>query len=116
MTTAYFAITLAAAAFVGFSAASAFAKAKWVVQPLTDYGIPQAWLPWLATAKAAGAVGLIVGLFVPPIGLIAALGLILYFTGAVITVIRARWYSHIAYPLLYVAPVIAALALGFIAG
>lgn len=41
----------------------------------------------------------------------AAIGLILYFTGAVITVARARWYSHLAFPLIYAAPVVASLAL-----
>ena len=39
--------------------------------------------------------------------------LVLYFAGAVITVVRARWYSHVVFPLMYVAPVIASLALGF---
>jgi DoxX-like family len=116
MSTAYVIVTLLAAVLVGFSAASAFARAQWVVQPLTDYGVPRSWLPWLATAKAAGAAGLVVGLFVPLLGVIAAICLILYFTGAVITVVRARWYSHLAFPLLYVAPVIAALALGSIPG
>jgi len=33
----------------------------------------------------------------------------------VITVVRARWYSHIPYPLVYVAPVVAALVLGLAA-
>jgi hypothetical protein len=58
-----------------------------------------------------GAAGLLVGLVVPLIGLAAGIGLVVYFTGAVVTVVRARWYSHIPYPMLYVAPVIASLAL-----
>jgi hypothetical protein len=32
-------------------------------------------------------------------------------TGAVATVIRARWYAHIPFPLLSAAPVVAALVL-----
>jgi hypothetical protein len=116
MSTAYVVVTLAAAAWVGFSAGSTLWHAKWVVQPLADYGVPRSWWPWLGMAKAAGAAGLVVGLLVPAIGVLAAACLILYFTGAVITVIRARWYSHIAYPLLYLAPVVAALALGLTAG
>jgi hypothetical protein len=28
-------------------------------------------------------------------------------------VVRARWYSHIPYPLMYMGPVVAALVLGF---
>ena|SRR5215218_2027310 len=76
---------------------------------------PRSWWPWLGTAKAAGAAGLLVGLFVPVIGVMAGIGLMLYFAGAVITVVRARWFSHIPYPLLYMAPVVASLALRFAA-
>ena len=49
----------------------------------------------------------------PVIGLAAGIGLVVYFTGAVVTVVWARWYSHIPYPLVYVAPVIASLALWY---
>jgi hypothetical protein len=111
MSTAYVATSLVGAAMVGFSAISVFRHAKWVVQPLADYGVPRSWWPWLGTAKAAGAVGLVAGVFVPAIGVAAGIGLVLYFTGAVITVLRARRYSHLPFPLLYVAPVIGALAL-----
>ncbi|GAB2486689.1 DoxX family protein [Nocardiopsis aegyptia] len=104
--------TVLAAAFVGFSAVCVFARAPWVTGPLTDYGVPESWMLWLGTAKAAGAVGLLVGLFVPVIGLLATIGLCLYFTGAVITVLRARVYAHVAAPLLYAAPVVAAAVLG----
>jgi hypothetical protein len=113
--TAYVIITLLAAAMVGFSAASVFLRAKWVVQPLADYGVPRSWWPWLGAAKAAGAVGLVIGLFIPFIGVLAGVGLVLYFAGAVVTVIRARSYSHVPFPLIYVAPVAASLALGFVA-
>jgi hypothetical protein len=71
------------------------------------------WWPWLGTAKAAGAAGLLIGLLVPVIGVIPGIGLALYFAGAAITVVRARWYSHIPYPLLYLVPVVGSLALRF---
>src|SRR6266542_3409705 len=106
MSIAYVVVTLLAAAFI---------RAKWVVEALTDYSVPHSWWPWLGTAKAAGAAGLLVGLFVPVIGVMAGIGLVLYFAGAVVTVVRARCYSNIPYPLLYLAPVVAALALGFAA-
>ena len=115
MPTVYVIVTILAAAWVGFSAACVFIRAKWVVEPLADYGVPRAWWPWLGTAKAAGAVGLLVGLFVPAIGVMAGIGLVLYFTGAVITVLRARSYSHIPFPLLYMGPVIGSLTLRFAA-
>jgi len=111
MSTSYVVVSVIGAALVGFSAVSVFAKAKWVVEPITAYGVPRSWWPWLGAAKAAGAVGLLVGLAVPIIGTLAAIGLVLYFIGAVTTVLRARWYSHIPYPLIYLAPAVAVLAL-----
>lgn len=112
MSIAHVVVTLFAAAFVGFSAVSVFARAPWVVQPISEYGVPESWWNWLGTAKAAGAIGLVAGLFVPAIGVLAAVCLILHFIGAVVTVVRARQLSHVGYPLLYMAPVVAALALG----
>jgi len=115
MSIAYIVVTVMAAALVSYSAFSVLSHAKWIVQALADYGVPRSWWPWLGTAKAAGAVGLLVGLFVPVIGALAAIGLVLYFAGADITVVHARWYSHIPYPLLYMAPVIGALVLRYAA-
>ncbi|MBT2444645.1 DoxX family protein [Streptomyces sp. ISL-36] len=105
-------VTVLAALMTGFSAVSVFLRAQWVVQPMADYGIPGSWLLWLGTAKAAGAAGLLAGLFVPVIGVAAGIGLVLYFAGAVVAVVRARWYAHIPFPLIYAAPVVGALALG----
>lgn len=105
-------LTVLAAVWVGFSAFSLLRGASWVVDALTEYGVPRGWWPWLGAAKLASAVGLLVGLAVPVIGTVAGVGLVLYFTGAVVTVVRARSYSHIPYPLLYLAPVVGTLAVG----
>lgn len=113
MSTTAVVFTVFGAFMVGFSAASVFFKAKWVVEPLLEYGVPRAWWIWLGTAKAAGAAGLVVGLFVPAVGVAAAIGIVLYFTGAVITVLRAKSYAHVAFPVIYAAPAVVALALGF---
>jgi hypothetical protein len=111
MSTAYLIVSILGAAMAGFSAFSVFTHAKWVVEPLAEYGVPRSWWPWLGTAKAAGAAGLVVGLFVPVIGVAAGIGLMLYFAGAVITVARAKSYAHLVFPLMYLAPVVASLAL-----
>ena len=114
MSIAYVVVTVLAATMVGYSAFSVFSHATWI-QSLADYGVPHSWWPWLGTAKAAGAVGLLLGLFVPVIGVMAGIGLILYFAGAVMTVVHAHWYSHVPFPLMYMAPVIGALVLRFAA-
>ncbi|AYV28360.1 DoxX family protein [Streptomyces sp. CJ_13] len=104
-------VTVLAAAMSGFSGYSLLSRAPWVVEAMTEYRVPRSWWTRLGAAKAAGAAGLLLGLFVPVIGAVAAVALVLYFTGAVITVVRARSYAHIPFPLLYAAPVIGALVL-----
>ena len=111
MSTAYVVITILAAAWVAYSAVAVFVRAKWVTQALADYGVPRRWWPWLGTAKLAGAAGLVVGLLVPVIGVLAEAGLVVYFTGAVVTVLRARYFWHVPYPLVYLAPVVASIVL-----
>ncbi|CAL9340239.1 hypothetical protein SUDANB95_00252 [Actinosynnema sp. ALI-1.44] len=111
MSTTYIVVTVLGAFMAGFSAFSVFTKAKWVVEPLADYGVPRSWWTWLGIAKALGAIGLVVGLFVPVVGVAAAVGLVVYFTGAVVTVLRAKSYGHVAFPLIYMAPAVAVLAL-----
>ena len=111
MQTAYTLVTIVAAAVVAYSAGAVLLHARWVTQALMDYGVAPVWWPWLGVAKVAGAVGLLVGLFVPLVGIAAEIGLAVYFTGAVFTVLRARWYSHVPYPLVFLAPVAASAAL-----
>ncbi|MHA6619328.1 DoxX family protein [Pseudonocardia sp. DLS-67] len=101
-------VTVLAAAWTGFSAYALLARKAFVVDNLVEYGVPEGWWPWLAAAKTLGAAGLLAGLAVPGIGVAAAVGLFLYFTGAVITVVRARSYGHIPFPLLYLVPALAA--------
>lgn len=111
MQIAYVVVTVLAALMAGFSGAVLLLRAQWIVQALNDYGVPRSWWTWLGLAKAVGAVGLLVGLFVPVIGVLAGVGLVLYFLGAAVTVARARWYAHIPFPLVYAAPVVGALVL-----
>ncbi|MFE2148188.1 DoxX family protein [Streptomyces sp. NPDC059456] len=113
MSTTATVVTIVAAVMAGFSGASVFLRATYVVGPLADYGVPRSWWNLLGAAKTAGGIGLLAGFFVPVIGLLAAMGLMLYFTGAVIAVLRARAFGHAPFPLVYMAPVVAALLLGF---
>lgn len=115
MAIAHVIVTIVAALWIGFSAYSVFAKAPYVVGPLADYGVPRSWWPWLGAAKAAGSLGLLVGLWVPLIGLAAGVGLVLYFLGAVVTVLRARSYQTLVAPLMYLTPAAAALVLSVLA-
>ncbi|WP_327664932.1 MULTISPECIES: DoxX family protein [unclassified Streptomyces] len=103
-------VTVLTALWVGFSGVSLLRRAEFVVDPLVSYGVPETWWPRLAVAKLLGAAGLLVGLAVPAVGIAAAIALVLYFLGAVVTVLRARSYKTVAFPVLYLAPVVATLA------
>lgn len=45
-----------------------------VVASMQKVRVPDSWLPRLATLKAAGALGLVAGLWVTPLGVAAAAG------------------------------------------
>jgi hypothetical protein len=95
MFTAYVVVTLLAAGANAYAAAVDVTRAEWVLDNMSRLGVPHPWLPTLGALKAAGALGLLVGIVVPAIGVAAATGLVLYFVGAVATVLRARWYAHL---------------------
>ena len=52
--------------------------------------MPLEWFPQLAAVEIAGAIGLLAGLFVPAIGVAAAIGVILYYIHAVSFHVRAH--------------------------
>ncbi|MYS09161.1 DoxX family protein [Streptomyces sp. SID6041] len=101
---ALLALALSASAFL------TFARNPQIVGSMTKLGVPESWLPRLATLKAAGALGLLAGLAVPALGVAAAIGVTLYFIGALITHLRAKDYE-VAPVVVITLLAIAALAL-----
>jgi hypothetical protein len=93
MFTAYLIITLLAVAANLFSAMCDFVRYKQVSIAIARAGVPESWMTMLGALKAAGALGLLVGIGMPLIGTVAAIGLMLFFVGAIITHLRARDYS-----------------------
>jgi hypothetical protein len=79
-------------------------------------GVPTSWLPMLGTLKVAGAAGLLLGLLgVRYIGVAAAVGLVLFFLGAIGVHLRAREHHFITttvgYFVLAAAALVAAVTL-----
>ncbi|BCJ30011.1 DoxX family protein [Actinocatenispora sera] len=111
MSTGYLVVVLATAVATGAIGAAAAARASFVRGFMTAVGVPDSWLPWLATAKLAGAAGLLVGIAYRPLGVAAAVGLVLYFTGAVAAHLRAHGYTTIAFPATYLGLALASLVL-----
>lgn len=64
-----------------------------VTSNMQKVAVPDSWLPRLAALKAAGAIGLVAGLWIAPLGIAAAIGVTLYFIGAVIAHLRAKDYQ-----------------------
>src|ERR671911_1191686 len=95
MNTAYVVVTLLAIAANAFSGVAALLHFKPILPGMVKAGVPESWLTFpIGTLKTAGAVGLLLGLIgVPLIGTAAAIGLVLFFVGAVHTHLLARDYS-----------------------
>ncbi|WP_133905375.1 DoxX family protein [Actinophytocola oryzae] len=87
-------------------------RARFVLDNSAELGIPPRWVVPLGLLKAAGAVGLVVGLAMDVVGLAAAVGLVLFFAGALAVHARARVFHNIAYPGVFFALAVATLVLG----
>lgn len=109
MMTALLVATIVCIVANGFIAVADYLKAGFVLKNSSEVHLPERALPYLATLKLAGAIGLGVGLAaVPWLGVAAAIGLVLFFIGAIVAHIRADVYYNIAFPGLYLALAIAA--------
>lgn len=114
MLLAFVIVSMAAAAALTYAAVADLARYDWILQNMDRARVPRSWLTRLGLLKAAGALGLIVGIFVPFVGIVASVGLIGFFVGAVITHLAARWYS-LGFPVSYLVLVTAPLLLGTMA-
>jgi uncharacterized membrane protein YphA (DoxX/SURF4 family) len=70
-------------------------------------GVPLRHLPVLAGLEIAGAAGILIGLWLEPLGIAAAIGLVGYFVGAGIGHLRVGDTKNLAMPM---PPLVLALA------
>lgn len=86
-------------------------RAPFMVQNAAEAGVAPKWIPYLAVIEGAGVAGLVAGLFGwESIGFAAAVGLVLFFVGAVGVHIRARVFHNIAFPAGFLVLALAATA------
>jgi hypothetical protein len=90
---AYMSVTLLTAGANIFSAMCDFVRYKQVSVAMARAGVPDSWMTTLGVLKTAGALGLLVGIRVPGIGMAAAVGLVLFFVAAIIVHLRAHDYT-----------------------
>ena len=93
MFTAHVIVTFLTIAANTFGATLDFVRYKQVLINMAKVGVSDSWITIFGALKAAGALGLLVGIAVPLIGVAAASGLVLFFIGAVVTHLRAHDYS-----------------------
>ena len=94
MPTASVAVTLIAVAANGFSGIAALLHFRPILPGMAKAGVPESWLTFpIGTLKTAGALGLAAGLVFRPLGIAAAIGLVLFFVCAIYTHIRASDYG-----------------------
>lgn len=72
------------------SASGKLRRMPQVVETMGSVGVTQTQIPLLAVAELLGAVGLLVGIWIPLIGTLAAAGLSVYFLGAVVAHLRVK--------------------------
>ncbi|WP_214411545.1 DoxX family protein [Sphaerisporangium fuscum] len=97
MSIAYVAVTVITIVANAGAALADFVRAKFVLANSAAVGIPPSWIPLLGALKAAGAAGLLLGLLgVRLIGIAAAVGLVLFFAGAIAVHVRSRVLHNIA--------------------
>jgi hypothetical protein len=94
MGNAYLAVTLVAIAANGFSGIAALLHFRPIMAGMAKADVPESWLTFpIGTLKTLGALGLAAGLVFRPLGISAAIGLVLFFVCALYIHIRAGDYS-----------------------
>lgn len=112
MFAAYVIIVISTFAVNAAAAAADFLHARFVLANSAELGVSESWIPLLGSLKAAGAAGLLVGLlWARPIGIAAAIGLVVFFIAAIATHLRARVLYNLAFPGFYLALAVGSLIL-----
>jgi uncharacterized membrane protein YphA (DoxX/SURF4 family) len=93
---AYLAVTILLAALVLFSGVGKLRNDPHIVKVIHEtVGVPMKYFPALAACEFAGAVGLVLGIWWPLLGGAAAVGLVIYFAGAIISHVRVGDFKGI---------------------
>ncbi|MEO3887889.1 DoxX family protein [Nonomuraea sp. B5E05] len=104
-----FIATLACILANAFEVIAKAVSAQFVVRNCAEVGLDPRWIPYLAVVEGSGVVGLVLGLLGwPLLGLAAALGLVLFFVGAVLAHVRARVFHNLGFPMVFLLLAVAA--------
>ena len=108
---AYLVITSLFAAMVAFSGLGKIRRDPHQMRVIHEtVGVPLKCFPLLAACEFSGALGLVLGIWWPILGVAAAIGLILYFVGATVSHLRVSDVKGIGPPAFMLVVAAAALA------
>jgi uncharacterized membrane protein YphA (DoxX/SURF4 family) len=86
---AYLVITILLAAMVTFSGIGKIRRGPRIVQVIHEVvGVPLKYFSLLAACEFAGALGVVLGIWWPLLGVAAGIGLVIYFVGASVSHLR----------------------------
>lgn len=112
MAIGYLVVTIVLAAMAAFSGIGKLRRDPKIVHVIHDVvGVPMNFFPHLAACEISGALGLLVGIWWPLLGIAAAVGLVIYFVGAVVSHLRVGDAKGISPATFMLALSIAALIL-----
>jgi uncharacterized membrane protein YphA (DoxX/SURF4 family) len=108
---AYLVITSLFAAMVAFSGLGKIRRDPHQMRVIHEtVGVPLKYFLLLAACEFSGALGLVLGIWWPILGVAAAIGLILYFVGATVSHLRVNDVKGIGPPAFMLVVATAALA------
>jgi uncharacterized membrane protein YphA (DoxX/SURF4 family) len=109
---AYLVITLVFAAMVAFSGIGKIRRDPKIMHVIHEVvGVPLKYCSLLAACELAGALGLVLGIRWPLLGVAAGIGLVLYFVGATVSHLRVGDVKGIGPAVFMLALAAGALAL-----
>lgn len=116
MNIAYLVVTLVFAALVAFSGLGKIRRDPRIVQVVhVVVEVPLKYFALLAACEFAGALGLVLGVWWPSVGVAASFGLILYFVGATVSHLRVGDIKSIGPALFMLAVAVGTLAVRILA-
>ena len=110
---AYVVLAVVLSLLLIFSAVPDITRDPKITEGLKALGVPDSWFLPLGLVKIAGALGLLAGIAYRPLGIAAAIGVVLYFLGAVITHVRGGDKKGSGTPAVIMLVAVAPLVLGF---
>jgi DoxX-like protein len=114
LSAAYVTVTVVAAVLTGSAAVTYLIGHDYPKTQADIKRIPRSWVPVLGLLLAAGSAGLLAGFAVPLLGTLAAAGLVLYFTGALIAHLRVGSRNLVGWAVFF-GTVVAALVVSLAA-